>query len=107
MAVRMTSTEVVFSRPFLLTGFQQIEPAGTYLVETEEECIDDVAAPTWKRTATLIHLPHGATTEYVRIDPSDLRKALDRDGAQANTDAPGDRQTVARRSRSNPRRRRS
>jgi hypothetical protein len=104
MAVRMTSMEVVFARPFLLTGFRQVEPAGTYLVETEEECADDVASPVWKKNATVIHLTHDGATDYVRIDPEDLRKALSRDGAQeiVSTDKP----PVPRRPRPGPRPRR-
>ena len=82
MAVRMTSTEVTFSHPFVLHGFDKIEPAGTYLVETEEESVDDVSFPVWKRAATIMHITRGSATEYVRIDPEDLRKALVRDSGQ-------------------------
>lgn len=85
MAVRMTSRDVVFRRPFVLQGFDRVEPAGTYKVETEEESIDDVSFPVWKRLATVIHITHGGATEYVRIDPEDLRKALLRDGGSEET----------------------
>jgi len=81
----MTSTNVVFQRPFVLYGFDKIEPAGTYKVETEEESIDNVSFPVWKRVATIIHITHGAATEYVRIDPEDLRKALTRDNGPGET----------------------
>lgn len=82
MAVRMTSAEVTFRRPFVLHGFDKIEPAGTYKVETEEESIDDVSFPVWKRLATVMHVTRGGATEYVRIDPEDLRKALARDSGK-------------------------
>lgn len=87
MATRMTSATVVFHRPFMLTGFSQVEPAGTYTVETEEESVDDVSFPAWKRTATIIHITHSGATEYVRIEPDDLAKAQARDAAQDETPA--------------------
>lgn len=84
MAVRMTSREVVFRRPFVLKGFDKIEPAGTYTVETEEESIDDVSFVVWKRLGTVIHITRGGETEYVRVDPEDLMKALARDSSSAS-----------------------
>jgi len=104
MAVRMTSAEVVFHRPFVLYGFDKIEPPGTYKVETEEESIDDVSFPVWKRVATIIHITHGGATEYVRIDPEDLRKALTRDnGPDESPNALESRLLEARRPRANAR----
>jgi hypothetical protein len=87
MAVRMTSTEVIFTRPFVLHGFEKLEPAGTYLIETEEESVDEVSFSVWKRTAMVMHIMRSGAIEYVRIDPEDLRKALARDNAQAETNA--------------------
>jgi hypothetical protein len=82
MPTRMLSRVVIFRRPFVLDGFERVEPAGTYTVDTEEETLDEVSFPVWKRLATVMHITHGSTTEYVRIDPEELRKALERDNAQ-------------------------
>ena len=82
MAIRMLSQTITFRRPFLLDGFDQIEPPGTYTVDTEEESLDDVSFPVWKRNATVIHIQHGNETSYVRIEPEDLRKAQERDAGQ-------------------------
>lgn len=82
MTTRMTSKTVTFQRPFILTGFDGVQPAGSYTVETEEEQLDSVLAPVWKRTITMIHLKKGVTTEYQHIDPEELHEALMRDGAQ-------------------------
>ena len=87
MALRMTCREVVFRHPFVLRGFDRVEPAGTYKVETEEESIEDVSFPVWKRLATVIHVVRGSATEYIRIEPEDLRKALARDDAGEETSA--------------------
>lgn len=100
MAVRMTSRDVVFRRPFVLHGFDRVEPAGTYKVETEEESIDDVSFLVWKRMGTVIHIMRGGATEYVRIDPEDLRKALARDsGGEESADAVEARLLAAQRPR--------
>ncbi|MBV9540170.1 MAG: hypothetical protein JO167_02795 [Alphaproteobacteria bacterium] len=85
MATRMISRTVVFRHPFVLGGFERVEPAGTYQVETEEEEIDGatVAVSAWRRMVTVMHIHHAGMTEYVKIDPADLDKALARDaGAQ-------------------------
>ena len=79
MSTRMLSRTVTFRRAFVLEGFEQVEPAGIYTVDTEEESLDDVSFPVWKRLATVIHITHGAETQYLRIDPDDLRKAEERD----------------------------
>lgn len=100
MSVRMTSRDVVFRRPFVLHGFDRVEPAGTYKVETEEESIDDVSFLVWRRMATVIHIMRGGATEYVRIDPEDLRKALARDsGSEESPDAVEARLRAAQRPR--------
>lgn len=92
MTTRMVSRQVTFNRPFVLDGFDRVEPAGSYTVETEEESLDEVSFLAWRRVLTLIHIVHGAETAYVRIDPEDLRKALARDEAQPEPEA----DTVAR-----------
>ena len=104
MAVRMTKTEVVFRRPFVLHGFDATEPAGTYTVETEEESIDDVSVPVWKRLATIMHVTRAGAVEYVRIEPEELREALERDaGPEESPSATAARIETARRPRHNPR----
>jgi len=103
MTTRMLSQTVVFRRPFVLDGFERVEPAGTYTVDTEEETIDEVSFAVWKRCATVMHIVRDGATEYVRIDPEDLRKALVRDevvgepddAAQARLEA-GRRRNTAR-----------
>jgi hypothetical protein len=83
MTTRMTQRTVVFSRPFVLGGFERIEPAGSYLVETEEERNEDVDA--WRKCATIIHVTRDGDTKYVRIDVTELDKALTRDAAPEET----------------------
>jgi len=75
MTTRMTSKTVTFQRPFILAGFSQVQPPGSYTVETEEEQLDSISFPAWKRTMTIIHLKDGVTTEYQPIDPGELQEA--------------------------------
>lgn len=85
MTTRMTSRTVVFQRPFVLFGFEQVAPAGTYTVETEEEEIEGASVSAWRRLGTIIHMIQGGTTEYVQIDVADLDKALLRDTGKEET----------------------
>lgn len=79
MVTRMLSRQVTFRHPFVLAGFERVEPAGIYTVDTEEETLDEVSFLAWRRVATVIHIVSGPETAYVRIDPADLDKALARD----------------------------
>src|ERR1700724_632699 len=59
MTVRTTSKTVTFMHPFSLTGTDEVQPAGTYTVETDEELLymcgiamrDAVAPPGSKATS--------------------------------------------------------
>jgi hypothetical protein len=81
MSTRITARTVLFRHPFVLGGFERVEPAGSYLVETEEEEIDGatVAVSVWRRIGVVMHIRHGGMTECMTIDPDDLEKALVRD----------------------------
>ena len=39
MTVRTTTKTVTFTRPFNLSGMEEMQPAGTYTVETDEELL--------------------------------------------------------------------
>ena len=82
MATRTTTKQVTFRRPFLLAGFAAVQAAGTYTVETDEEIIDDLPYPVWRRIGTTLHVKRAGAMEFVPIDPDELGRALLRDGAQ-------------------------
>jgi len=85
MTTRSLSKSVAFSKPFLLKGIDRMLPAGDYRVVTDEELIEGISFPVYRRVSTMIFVPaqtHGASSiEMVTIDPVDLRAALDRDAA--------------------------
>jgi hypothetical protein len=85
MTVRTLDKTVVFTRPFLLKGVDRILPAGDYRVVTDEELIEGLSFPVYRRVSTMIFVPaqsHPASSvEMVAIDPIDLQAAQDRDAA--------------------------
>jgi hypothetical protein len=84
MIARSLSETIVFSKPFLLKGVDRMLPAGDYRVVTDEELIEGLSFPVYRRVSTMIFVPatQGASAiEMVTIDPLDLRGALDRDAA--------------------------
>jgi hypothetical protein len=89
MSVRTTSSTISFSRPFVLTGIADEQPAGRYTVETVEELLPQVSFPAYRRIATMMRLPPRAgSTERVRVvdlEPLELAALLAADAkAQDN-----------------------
>jgi hypothetical protein len=89
MLTRTSRRTVTFRRPFVLGSFDKELPAGAYEVETDEELLQGVSFPAYRRTLTLLHLqprlgrPRLAQT--LTIDPNELDAALERDRAPAAT----------------------
>ena len=85
MIARSLNRTVVFNRPFLLKGVDRMLPAGAYRVVTDEELIEGISFPVYRRVATMMFVPastHAASSiEMVTIDPFDLQAALERDGS--------------------------
>ena len=63
----------------------EVLPAGAYCVETDEELLEDISFPGYRRILTLIHLnatsDHPGVTRTVTIDGNELDAALKRDQA--------------------------
>jgi hypothetical protein len=85
MTVRTSKKTVTFRRPFLLDGFDEVLPAGAYDVETDEELVDGISFPAYRRILTLIHLhamPESpGVTRVLTIDANELDAACERDQA--------------------------
>src|SRR6476646_2726544 len=79
---RQATATVTFRRPFILDGFEQVQPAGSYLVETEEELMDTSLSAGWKRTSTAMRLMSQGAIEQVPVDTEQLQEALIRDSAE-------------------------
>ena len=87
MTIRTSEKQVTFRRPFVLGGFDKVLPAGAYSVETDEELLEGVSYPVYRRLLTLIRLHakpgHPGLTHTLTIDPNELDAALKRDQALA------------------------
>jgi hypothetical protein len=85
MTLRTTRTTVTFTRPFALRGVEGVRAAGSYTVETDEQLLEGVSFPVYRRVATLIFLPSRTGSvnsgEVVAIDPLELQAAQERDAA--------------------------
>lgn len=87
MTTRTSKTTVTFRRPFVLGGFDEVLQAGTYSVETDEELLEGISFPAYRRILTVIHLHaqpgHPGLTQMLTIDPKELDAALKRDQTSA------------------------
>ncbi len=82
MTTRTSDKTVTFAHPFSLKGVDRIVAAGDYRVVTDEELIEELSFPVYRRVATMILVPadsqNSSAIEMVSIDPRDLREAQDR-----------------------------
>ena len=90
MMSRTTKKTVTFKRPFNLSGFDGEQPAGSYSVETDEELVEGVSFPAYRRMATMMQLETGAriaggALQVAVIDPKELEAALAVDAAHSET----------------------
>jgi len=85
MTTRTSKKTVTFRRPFVLGGLDMVLPAGAYGVETDEELLEGISFPAYRRVLTVMHLHakpgHPGITQTLTVDPNDLDAALKRDQA--------------------------
>ena len=83
MTMRTSSKTVTFRRPFRLKGVDRMLPPADYRVVTDEELIEGLSFPAYRRISTMIFVPapSGSAVEMATVDPLDLEAALDRDAA--------------------------
>jgi hypothetical protein len=82
MIARTRQRTWTFSRPFRLAGVDRVLPPGEYQVTTDEELIEGLSFPVYRRIATMIFVPRpngGSAVEMFNIDPAGLRVAHDND----------------------------
>jgi hypothetical protein len=81
MITRSLSKTVAFRKPFHLKGIDRVLPAGDYRVVTDEELLEGLSFPVYRRVATLMFVPAQScsSVEMVTIDLVELKAARDRD----------------------------
>lgn len=81
--MRTSRDMITFHFPFSLPGLDAEQPAGTYMVLTEEEELPGLSFSAWRRVATELYLPaigqERGQEQVVTIDPEHLAVARRRD----------------------------
>jgi hypothetical protein len=84
--------------PFRLKGVDRDLPPGDYEVVTDDELIEGLSFPVYRRVSTAIIVPaqshQASSAEMVAIDPRDLQSAKDRDTAWEQLKETSKRQVV-------------
>ena len=78
MLTRTQRTTLVFRHPFRLKSSGRLQPAGTYTVESEEELLEGLSFPAYRRVSTTITLQAtraGALVQMLPVDPWELAEA--------------------------------
>ncbi|HEY2754934.1 MAG TPA: hypothetical protein VGJ01_04245 [Pseudolabrys sp.] len=90
MSARTSRRTVTFRRPFWLQGIGRSLPAGAYEIVTDEELIEGLSFPVYRRVATMMLVPalsSRSAVEMVTIEPADLDAAIERDASAGEADA--------------------
>ena len=78
---------VTFRLPFRIKGIDRQLPAGAYEVVSDEELIEGLSFPCFRRVATMIMVPaappHRSSTEMISISSADLADARQADASHA------------------------
>jgi hypothetical protein len=76
MTIRSHSDTVVFDHPFRLKGLDRLLPAGSYQVLTDEEMIEELSFPCFRRLQTTIMVPgewpFASAIEMIETNPIEL-----------------------------------
>ena len=78
MTMRSRRETVTFQYPFRIRGIERLLPPGSYDVITDEEMIEGLSFPAFRRVATMIMVPAAAQNsamELVSIGSVDLSDA--------------------------------
>ena len=79
MTMRSRHETVHFRRPFHIRGVDRLLAPGAYEVITDEEMIEGISFPAYRRVATMIMVPgaqpHGSAMEMISISSADLADA--------------------------------
>lgn len=88
MTMRTRRETVTFKYPARIKGIERLLDAGAYEVVTDEEMIEGLSFPSFRRVATMIMVPgappHHHSMEMIAIGSVDLADAQHRDAVVPN-----------------------
>lgn len=76
MTTRSRTETMTFKRPFHLKSIGRVLPAGTYAIVSEDELVEGISVPRYRRTGTFIMAPFGSSHEMIQVDPRELADAM-------------------------------
>ena len=80
MSTRTKQETVTFRHPFTISGVDGVQPAGSYIVQIEEEVLDGLSFLAYRRVGTSMLLPlHPGSTNSIQsvfIQPRELEASL-------------------------------
>jgi hypothetical protein len=83
MTERTLESEITFSRPFALSPLVVPLDAGTYRLLVDEELIEGLSFPAYRRTATHLEIPalgvNIGTRQLLQVHPRDVEEAMKKD----------------------------
>ncbi len=83
MTERTLESEITFSRPFALSPLVVPLDAGTYRLFVDEELIEGLSFPAYRRTATHLEIPalgvSIGTRQLLQVHPRDVEEAMKKD----------------------------
>ena len=85
MTTRSRRETITFRHPFRIKGIDRLLPPGGYEVITDEEMIEGVSFPVFRRVATMMMVPARTrgSIEMLVVDPLELEAAQARDALPA------------------------
>jgi len=79
MTTRSRRETITFTRPARIKGIDRLLKAGAYEVVTDEELIEGLSFPSYRRVATMMMVPgappHTTSMEMIAIAAADLADA--------------------------------
>jgi hypothetical protein len=86
LTIRTTRATVSFSHPFTLRNLEGVQPAGEYVVLTDDELIEGLSRLAYRRVATLLQTPAVSAsqqlTQSIAISQTELDAAVMKDRHQ-------------------------
>jgi hypothetical protein len=88
MTMRTRRETVTFNYPARIKGIERVLPAGAYEVVTDEEMIEGLSFPSFRRIATMMMVPgappHQHSMEMLSITSAALADAQQRDAVASD-----------------------
>lgn len=87
LSMRSTETEVTFTQPFHLEALVEPQEAGTYRLVVDEELIEGLSFPAYRRVATHLEIPPisvaTGTRQRLQVSYEEILHALALDAKRA------------------------